>query len=82
LIWQYLKNLGLLLNMTVSTVVLFQDPRKTLSAFLYQKGYKGLVGLVNKIYRDPLHCKTAAQGWADALGKESAWSKKYDRSLW
>jgi hypothetical protein len=70
---QYVLNLGLLLNYALMTLI-GQDPRKTISAWAYLKGYDRLVAIVNRIYKNPQHCAQAAQGWdrPDLI----------DRSLW
>lgn len=67
----YVRNLGLWLNMTTMTLV-GQDPRKTISAFCYLKDIKWAIRLVNRLYKDELHCRNAAKGW----------NKVIDRSLW
>ena len=70
---QYVLNLGLLLNYALMTLI-GQDPRKTISAWAYLKGYTPLVKLIDRVYDDPEHCHAAARGW-DRPGLK-------DRSLW
>jgi len=74
----YLRNLGLWLNLTVMTLI-GQDPRKTISAFLYlnrdrHRVLRWLSGVVDRVYRDPRHSADAAAGWDHP--------STVDRSLW
>lgn len=69
----YVRNLGLLLNLAFSTLI-GKDPRMTISAMCYLQGWETAVRIICWIYRNPDHCKTAAQGWDDP--------RIVNRSLW
>jgi len=74
----YLRNLGLWLNLTIMALI-GQDPRKTISAFLWlnrdrHRLLRWLSRLVDTIYRDDDHGADAAAGWYHP--------STVDRSLW
>ena len=77
----YLRNIGLLLNHAVVTLI-GKDPGMTISAVAYQHDWK-LQRLINRLYGDKNHCRDAAQGWVDPETREPGyWAKKRNRSLW
>lgn len=69
----YIRNWGLLLNLAFTTLI-GKDPRMTISALCYLQGWAWAVTLINRVYRNPDHCATAAQGWDDP--------RLINRSLW
>lgn len=71
----YVRNLGLWLNHGICWLI-GKDPRMTVSAVAYLHDVRWLVWIANTIYRNPGHCKEAAQGW-----DTPEWQAR-DRSLW
>lgn len=72
-LWLYLKNWGFLLDMAFMTLLGF-DPRMTISAYCYRRGWLTVCRVINWLKRDPQHCQNAAQGWDDP--------RIVNRSLW
>lgn len=69
----YARNWGLLMNQALMTLI-GQDPRKTISALVWLKGWNRIEQIINRIYDDDHHCRHAAQGWDSPSVR--------DRSLW
>lgn len=69
----YLRNWGLLLNLAFTTAI-GKDPRMTISAMCQLEGWTWATRIICWLYRNPDHCKTAAQGWDNP--------RLINRSLW